>query len=103
MRRNLLYLFVLLIVLIAAVAAYRVARQPIRVGRSVDASNRPLMREVPKAPNLIGQRVPAFAASDLNGSPVSAEAFRGRVLVLNVWATWCRPCRDELPRVEQEV
>jgi thiol-disulfide isomerase/thioredoxin len=49
-----------------------------------------------------GRRVPAPALSgtDLSGRPVALSDFRGRVVVLNVWASWCGPCRAEAPGLE---
>ncbi|MEU8777023.1 TlpA disulfide reductase family protein [Streptomyces sp. NPDC048606] len=38
---------------------------------------------------------PALAGADLDGNPVSLEALRGEVVVLNVWGSWCAPCRAE--------
>ena len=104
MRRTLLYALVLLFVAIAAIASYRIAHQTIVVGRAnADAGPPPGMRMPPTAPNMVGQPVPRFMTVDLNGAPVSADALRGRVLLLDVWATWCKPCREEMPRLEQEV
>ncbi len=48
----------------------------------------------------IGAAAPAYAAIDLEGQPVALAALKGRVVVLNVWATWCLPCRDEIPQLE---
>jgi peroxiredoxin len=53
--------------------------------------------------SLVGRAAPAFEAADLNGRAVGTTALRGRVAVLNVWATWCQPCVEELPRLEREV
>ena len=41
--------------------------------------------------------MPAFTAVDLDGRSVSTESFRGKVVILNFWATWCGPCRAEIP------
>jgi thiol-disulfide isomerase/thioredoxin len=45
--------------------------------------------------------VSAIEFADLAGDPVTLEQFRGRVLVVNFWATWCAPCRRELPSLER--
>lgn len=40
---------------------------------------------------------PAFTLPDLNGRPRSISEFDGKVLLINFWATWCVPCRKEIP------
>ena len=45
----------------------------------------------------IAERVYAARFSDLNGEARGVEAWRGRILVVNFWATWCAPCRTEVP------
>ena len=43
------------------------------------------------------ERLPDFTLPNVDGSPWRAEEWRGKVMVLNFWATWCPPCRREMP------
>lgn len=52
------------------------------------------------APLVQGAPVPAFAGTTLRGEPLALADLRGRVVLLNVWATWCDPCREELPELQ---
>jgi peroxiredoxin len=44
---------------------------------------------------------PDFAAPDLAGQAVRLSAYRGQVVLVNLWATWCPPCREEMPSMEE--
>lgn len=48
-----------------------------------------------------GRPFPILALTGLDGGQVALDDFRGRLVVLNVWATWCAPCRRELPSLER--
>lgn len=50
----------------------------------------------------IGSPAPNFALTDTDGHAVSLAALKGKPVLINFWATWCGPCRDELPLIHDE-
>jgi thiol-disulfide isomerase/thioredoxin len=69
-----------------------------------DAPAAPQPAAVPPAPLTgpqVGKPAPDFALTTLDGKKVSLASFAGKTLVINVWATWCPPCRQEMPDLIQ--
>ncbi|HET8654588.1 MAG TPA: TlpA disulfide reductase family protein [Longimicrobiaceae bacterium] len=52
-------------------------------------------------PVEVGTAAPNFTARDLQGHPVDLKQLRGQVVLLNIWATWCPPCREEMPSLQR--
>lgn len=55
-----------------------------------------LLHKMPRTPVA-----PEFELPDLDGNKKKLSDFRGRVVVINFWATWCPPCRDEIPSMQR--
>jgi cytochrome c biogenesis protein CcmG, thiol:disulfide interchange protein DsbE len=81
--------------LAVVVAVLALALVGFTVGRQL------LRREL--SPVGIGSRAPAFTAMTLDSPPraKSLDAYRGQVVLINIWATWCLPCRVEMPSIEE--
>jgi peroxiredoxin len=57
--------------------------------------------EPEKSPVKPGLPAPDFTFQDLDGKEVSLSDYRGRVVFVNIWATWCPPCIEEAPSIEK--
>ncbi|MCA9481015.1 MAG: redoxin domain-containing protein, partial [Nitrospira sp.] len=51
-------------------------------------------------PPLVGSPAPNFELVNLDGTGRSLEQYRGQVVLLNFWATWCKPCTKEMPAMQ---
>ena len=54
-------------------------------------------------PASIGSLAPGFALADLDGNPVRLADLRGRPVIVNFWASWCGPCVEEFPLLQQAL
>jgi peroxiredoxin len=57
--------------------------------------------EYPDSSDLVGKPRPDFTLYDARGAEVSAGDFEGRVLLINFWASWCKPCVEEMPMLSR--
>jgi len=68
-------------------------------GKDKDLSG--LFREARIIPLTAPKKAKDFVLPDMSGNEVRLEDFRGNVVVLNIWAMWCGPCREEMPSIER--
>ncbi len=63
--------------------------------------NRSNYKSVEQVPIEVGLPAPDFTFPGINGKMVSLSDYRGKVVLVNIWATWCPPCVDEMPSMEK--
>ncbi|MBV8544176.1 MAG: TlpA family protein disulfide reductase [Acidobacteria bacterium] len=79
---------------------------PTKPATTATSSTSPVSKTAKEEPELasvrtdVGDPMPAYAAKYLDGKPLDLASEKGNVIFLNVWATWCGPCRFETPELQ---
>jgi thiol-disulfide isomerase/thioredoxin len=72
------------------------------MNRTSNALRAMLLAAIVAAPTLAGPTAaPAFRLDSMAGKPVSLDQYKGQVVMINFWASWCGPCRTEMPILEK--
>jgi cytochrome c biogenesis protein CcmG/thiol:disulfide interchange protein DsbE len=85
-HRSITIISVVVLALVVALSGFLATRHPARSASAVDSP-------------LLGRTAPAFTASTLEGHPLSLASYRGDVVVLTFWSSWCNPCLQEAPEL----
>lgn len=81
---------------VQAPAARTAAGQP-----SAVKTASPARSAAPSGDTSVGSAMPAYSAQTLDGKAFDLASERGNVVLLNLWATWCGPCRFEIPELQK--
>ena len=83
---RLLLVFAVLAICVAAVFFFGIGERP---------------QQPPATRAKVGAEAPDFTLKDMQGNAVTLSQYRGKVVFLNFWASWCPPCREEMPSMER--
>lgn len=90
-KQNLILLLIGSVLILIAAVSFFALPQDQRTFEAVRALAVPVAVDFP---------APDVRLTDLNGQPVAFRDYEGQVILYNAWATWCAPCKDEMPTLE---
>lgn len=100
----------ILFILLTASVIYSQDTKKLPVETASPADTKPSVNSSPKKRpdlnNLIGltgQKAPVFVSKDINENEYNIENLTGKIVVINLWATWCQPCIEEFPELNALV
>jgi peroxiredoxin len=89
---------VTLLVALALIVYLQFGTAPVQI--TPDVANQVAPKPDSGSPVAAGKMATDFKLPSLDGQTISLSSLRGKVVFLNVWATWCPPCREEMPSIE---
>lgn len=90
----------LILVAVTCLVGVSIAISLVVVDNQNTQEQQPAIVEQRSIGGLMNRPAPDFVLNDLEGNPVQLSDLRGRIVFLNFWATWCVPCRREMPAFE---
>jgi cytochrome c biogenesis protein CcmG/thiol:disulfide interchange protein DsbE len=59
------------------------------------------LQQTQRSSNLVGQQAPDFSLVTMDGQTINKASLSGKIVVMNFWASWCQPCKDEAALLEE--
>ncbi len=92
----------LLIVALIAIALTNIVKSKLADDQKVDTSSTQVSAQINEKSGLAENQIaPDFKLKTLDGKEVKLSDYRGKKVILNFWATWCPPCKEEIPQMEK--
>ena len=97
MKPSILYSLVVAAAVTSGISGYYFQRSGWLIGKAMTPPPAVALEEQTGAVQVKGLKRPDFSIADVNGRMRNIDEWNGRVIALNFWATWCPPCRQEIP------